>query len=391
MNKHLKEINEFIDSRREEIIDLWREIVNLESYTGDKQSVNVVANRLKLELEKDGFDAELVDVGKNNGDTLVATLGNDRGNEPVIFSGHMDTVFENGTFGENPFRIEDGKAYGPGVLDMKGGIVIAIYAIKALNHIGYKERPLKVIISGDEEQIHEGSTGAEVLSDAAKGGFCAFNMETGLVDNCLCIGRKGRIGCEVTVEGVETHAGNDFAGGRNAIEEMAHKILELQKLTNLDEGRTVSVSVIKGGRIPNAIPKDCKIEIDIRFGKVGDMESIKQKINDICAKTYVEGTKTKVNYIAEMMAFETNENVLKFYDFVSQVCDENGFGEYGSRPLGGSSDASYLTISKVPTLCSFGVRGEWNHTEREYAIVESVFERAKVLSTIVLNLDKFKY
>lgn len=391
MNKHLKEINEFIDSRREEIIDLWREIVNLESYTGDKQSVNVVANRLKLELEKDGFDVELVDVGKNNGDTLVATLGNDRGNEPVIFSGHMDTVFENGTFGENPFRIEDGKAYGPGVLDMKGGIVIAIYAIKALNHIGYEERPLKVIISGDEEQIHEGSTGAEVLSDAAKGGFCAFNMETGLVDNCLCIGRKGRIGCEVTVEGVETHAGNDFAGGRNAIEEMAHKILELQKLTNLDEGRTVSVSVIKGGRIPNAIPKDCKIEIDIRFGKVGDMESIKQKINDICAKTYVEGTKTKVNYIAEMMAFETNENVLKFYDFVSQVCDEYGFGEYGSRPLGGSSDASYLTISKVPTLCSFGVRGEWNHTEREYAIVESVFERAKVLSTIVLNLDKFKY
>ncbi|GAA0237283.1 M20 family metallopeptidase [Metaclostridioides mangenotii] len=391
MNKHLKEINEFIDSRREEILDLWREIVNLESYTGDKQSVNVVANRLKLELEKDGFDVELIDVGKKNGDTLVATLGSDRGNEPVIFSGHMDTVFENGTFGENPFRIEDGKAYGPGVLDMKGGIVIALYVIKALNHIGYKERPLKVIISGDEEQIHEGSTGAEVLSDAAKGGYCSFNMETGLVDNCLCIGRKGRIGCEVTVEGVETHAGNDFTGGRNAIEEMAHKILELQKLTNLEEGRTVSVSVIKGGRIPNAIPKDCKIEIDIRFAKVGDMESIKQKINDISAKIYVEGTTTKVNYIAEMMAFETNENVIKFYDFVSQVCEENNFGKFGSRPLGGSSDASYLTIAKVPTLCSFGVRGEWNHTEREYAIVESVFERAKVLSTIVLNLDKFKY
>lgn len=390
MNNYLKEIDEFIDSKRDEILELWKEIVNLESFTGNKQSVNVVANRIQSEFVKEGFDVEQIDVGPN-GNTLVATLGMNRGKEPVIFSGHMDTVFKNGTFGENPFRIEGNKAYGPGALDMKGGIIIALYTIKALNSIGYNERPIKVILSGDEESGHEGSSGEKALLDAANGGYCAFNMETALVDNSLCTGRKGRIGCIVEVEGVETHAGNDFAGGINAIEEMAHKILEIQKLTNLEEGITASVSVIKGGRIPNAIPKNCKIDIDIRFDRVEDMDKIKQSVNDICAKTYVDGTTTNVQYIAQLMAFETTDNVMKFYNFINNVCEENGFAKFGFKRLGGSSDASYLTIANVPTLCAFGVQGQWNHTEREYALVESMFERAKIISMIVLNLDKFKY
>lgn len=390
MNNYLKEIDEFIDSKRDEILELWKEIVNLESFTGNKQSVNVVANKIQSEFVKEGFDVEQIDVGPN-GNTLVATLGMNRGKEPVIFSGHMDTVFKNGTFGENPFRIEGNKAYGPGALDMKGGIIIALYTIKALNSIGYNERPIKVILSGDEESGHEGSSGEKALLDAANGGYCAFNMETALVDNSLCTGRKGRIGCIVEVEGVETHAGNDFAGGINAIEEMAHKILEIQKLTNLEEGITASVSVIKGGRIPNAIPKNCKIDIDIRFDRVEDMDRIKQSVNDICAKTYVDGTTTNVQYIAQLMAFETTDNVMKFYNFINNVCEENGFAKFGFKRLGGSSDASYLTIANVPTLCAFGVQGQWNHTEREYALVESMFERAKIISMIVLNLDKFKY
>src|SRR5699024_6041606 len=129
------------------------------------------------------------------------------------FSGHMDTVFPTGSFGEELFLIKDGKAHGPGVLDMKGGIIIALYAIKALNHIGYNERPLKIIISGDEEIGHINSSGNDIITKEAEGGVCAFNLETGRADHSLCIGRKGRIECHVTVNGVESHAGNDFESG----------------------------------------------------------------------------------------------------------------------------------------------------------------------------------
>lgn len=387
MSTYLNEISKFVDENREEIISLWKEIVNIESYTNCKESVNRLAERLKCEFEKEGLDCDLIDVG-NNGSTLVGTLGSNRDKKPIIFSGHMDTVFEIGTFGENPFKIIEGRAYGPGVLDMKGGIVISLYVIKALNKIGYKDRPIKIVFSGDEEIGHKDSNGADLILKEAKGSLCAFNMETGLVDNSLCVGRKGRIGCNIHVKGVETHAGNDFEGGRNAIEEMANKILQIQKLTNLEVGTTASVSIIKGGRVSNSIPEDCSIEVDLRFEKVEEMENVKKRIQEICGDTYIEGTSTHVDFVSEMMPFETTEDVMKFHKFVNTVSKENGFGEINAKRLGGSSDASYLTIANVPTICSFGVKGEWNHTSREYALVDSMFERVKLISTIVLNLDK---
>ncbi|MCC0631307.1 M20 family metallopeptidase [Clostridioides sp. ZZV15-6388] len=387
MSTYLNEISKFVDENREEIISLWKEIVNIESYTNCKESVNKVAERLKCEFEKEGLDCDLIDVG-NNGSTLVGTLGSKRNKKQIIFSGHMDTVFEIGTFGENPFKIMEGKAYGPGVLDMKGGIVISLYVIKALNKIGYKDRPIKIVFSGDEEIGHKDSNGGDIILKEAKGGLCAFNMETGLVDNSLCVGRKGRIGCNIHVKGVETHAGNDFEGGRNAIEEMANKILQIQKLTNLEVGTTASVSIIKGGRVSNSIPEDCSIEVDLRFEKVEEMENVKKRIQEICEDTYIEGTSTHVDFVSEMMPFETTDDVMKFHKFVNTVSKENGFGEINAKRLGGSSDASYLTIANVPTICSFGVKGEWNHTSREYALVDSMFERVKLISTIVLNLDK---
>ncbi|MGO0986087.1 M20 family metallopeptidase [Clostridioides difficile] len=387
MSTYLNEISKFVDENREEIISLWKEIVNIESYTNCKESVNRLAERLKCEFEKEGLDCDLIDVG-NNGSTLVGTLGSNRNKKPIIFSGHMDTVFEIGTFGENPFKIMEGRAYGPGVLDMKGGIVISLYVIKALNKIGYKDRPIKIVFSGDEEIGHKDSNGGDLILKEAKGGLCAFNMETGLVDNSLCVGRKGRIGCNIHVKGVETHAGNDFEGGRNAIEEMANKILQIQKLTNLEVGTTASVSIIKGGRVSNSIPEDCSVEVDLRFEKVEEMENVKKRIQEICGDTYIEGTSTHVDFVSEMMPFETTEDVMKFHKFVNTVSKENGFGEINAKRLGGSSDASYLTIANVPTICSFGVKGEWNHTSREYALVDSMFERVKLISTIVLNLDK---
>lgn len=389
MEKTLNAIYNYIDSKKDEMINLWEEIVNLESYSREKDKVDILAERLKSEFEKEGFNCRLVDVGAN-GKTLVGVLGEERCSKPVVFSGHMDTVFPTGTFGESPFKIVDGKAYGPGCLDMKGGIIISLYVAKALNSVGYDERPIKIILSGDEEIGHINSTGAEVIMEEAKGGICGFNMETGLIDNSICIGRKGRMECHITVDGVEAHAGNDFTSGRNAIEEMAYKIIELQKLTDLESGTTVSVGKIEGGTVSNAIPAQCKVEVDIRFEKMDEMEKIKKKIEEICNVTHVDGTSTKWEIVSSMAAFETTDEVMKFYEFVNETSQKYGFGTMEGRKLGGSSDAAYINMVKTPVLCSFGVRGQWNHTVREYALVDSLFERAKLISTIILNLKNFK-
>ena len=182
MENLLKDINNFISSQKDEIISFWEELVSIESFTKDPNGVENVAKFLKEAFEKEGMKCEIIPTSPN-GPTLAGIIGENRNKKPIIFSGHMDTVFKTGTIEKRPFKIIDGKAYGPGVLDMKGGIVITLYAIKALNHIGYEDRPIKIIFCGDEEQGHFMSNAGNILSEYVKDALCCFNMETGLVDN----------------------------------------------------------------------------------------------------------------------------------------------------------------------------------------------------------------
>lgn len=389
MKEHLEQIYKYIDDHRDEMISLWKELVNLEGSSKEKDNVDLVAQRLKIEFEKTGLDCKLVEVSPLYGRALSGIIGADRSGKPIIFSGHFDTVFPKGSFGDNPFRIEDGKAYGPGALDMKGGIVISLYVIKALNSIGYNERPIKIVYLSEEEKGHLNSNAPEWIIKESEGAICAFNMETGLIDNKLCVGRKGSSVAIITVDGVGSHSGNDFLKGRNAIEEAAYKIIEIQKLTDLEQETTVSVNIIKGGTAHNAIPAKCTIEADIRFTKLSERSRIKEAIEKVCEKTYIEGTKTSMEFQPMIAPYETTDDVMRFYNFVNKTSKEFGFGEMGYTKLGGGSDASYITIAKTPVLCSFGVRGQWNHTAEEYAVVESLFERAKLISTVVLNLNNF--
>ncbi len=389
MQDFVQTINSFIDSKRDEIIETWKEVVNIESFKNDKEGVNRVCARFKELFEAEGFVCKTIDVGPNSGDVLVGVLGADRPGKPVIFGGHMDTVHPVGTFGENPFRIEDGKAYGPGVLDMKGGIIIALYAVKALNAMGWAERPIKIVLAGDEEKLHENAPTAKYFEDECRGGLCEFNMETGLIDGRICVARNGKTEVIVKVEGVGAHAGNDYYSGRNAIAEMAHKIIELQALSNKELNRTVNCGVINGGTMSGAVPAECTLAVDLRAGEVPVMDQLKKEVEAICNKTFIEGTKTSFYYSMEMLPFELTDEGQRLYEFVHDTALEAGYGDFGWKKAGGSSDAAYSTIAGVPSVCSCGVRGEWNHTEKEYAVVESMFERSKLWATVVHEIGKF--
>lgn len=384
-----EQIAGYIDEKRDEMIALWKELVNTESYVGEPEHVARVLERVKQEFEAEGFDCRIVDVGGGWAGTLVGTLGAERAGAPILFSGHLDTVFPQGSWGEAPFRIEGDKAFGPGALDMKGGIVIALYAVKALNRAGYQDTPIKIIFSGNEEKGHVGSTGAQVYLDESKGGLFAFNMETGLAGGQLCVGRKGHLGCHVEVTGVESHAGNDFESGRSAIEEAAHKIIALQALTDLEEGTTVNVGVISGGTVVNAVPGKCQFDVDIRVAKEEGRQRIKRELPKIVERCTVEGTQGCYAFDGDAPIYETTEGVERFYSFVCDVAKKQGFPVPGRKVLGGFSDAAYVMLAGTPVICSFGVRGEWNHTKREYALVDTLFERAKYICAIILAHDQF--
>lgn len=385
----MKQIGDYVDGHRGEMLDLWRELVNSQAYSTEVERVNAVMRRLCEIFENEGMNCRMLD-SKGNACVLVAEDGTEREDSPIVLSGHVDTVFYHDAFPANPFKIEDDTAYGPGVMDMKGGVVMMLYIVKALRFAGYRARPIKIILCGDEEINHAGAISAQLMIDEARGAFCALNLEGCRIDNFASVGRKGNVDCHVKVTGVSGHVGNDFLTGRNAIEEMAHKVLALQKLTDYDNGLVVSVDVIHGGTVSNVIPSSCTIEIDSRFNRSSDLEAVKQKILDACAQTYIEGTSTKVVFVNEFPAFERTRDNVTLLELLNEAARENGFEELEGRFLGGNSDAAYLAKAGIPVLCSLGVRGAGAHTEEECAFVESLFERTKLLAAFITKLGSCK-
>ena len=389
MQPDLAKIDRYLEEHREEMLEFWKILVNMQGYSKETERVNRVIHFLRDVFEHEGLSCHLVDT-KGNADVLVAVDGADRPGRPVVLGGHVDTVFPEGTFPEDPFTIRDGIAYGPGVVDMKGGVVMMLYIVKALRSLGFRDRPIKIILCGDEEILHVGAVTADILQEEAQGALCAFNMETGRTDNCLTVGRKGGMDCHVTTHGVASHVGNDFLRGRNAIEEMARKIIPLQALTEYEKGVVVSVNVIRGGTVSNAIPDCCTAELDIRYNKISDGPVIRKKIEEVCARTYIEGTWTELDFVSSIPAFEDRKENRDLLAYVNRVAETCGIEPMGAAFVGGNSDASYLALSGVPTVCSCGVKGSFAHTRQEQGDVETLFQRTKLFAAAICALDTFQ-
>ena len=376
----------YIDERRDEMTALWQEVVNMESGPHEKAGIDAVAARFRRVLEEVGATIRTVDF-EQAGNMLIAELGEPGVKPGVLFLGHMDTAIAAGAIARQPFTIRDGKAYGPGVLDMKGGIVAFLYAIKALRDAGYNARPIKVVLAGDEEVLHARSSAPDVFMAEAKGHAAAFNTETGFVDNGIVVGRKGVARFMLEVKGVAAHAGNDPENGRSAILEMAHKIIDVQNLTDWDKGISFNVGVMQGGKTSTAVPDYAKIDIDVRYKDPDDLEWILEKLQQAADKTYIDGTTSKVTFMEGIKPMKTTEGVLQLFELVKKTSLENGFGEPYAKVVGGASDSAYSILGGVPTVCSMGVKGGRNHSPEEFAVVDSLFERAKLLAACVLNLD----
>lgn len=388
MKADINELCAFVEQNRYEMLLFWENLVNMQAGSKEVDRVNRIMDFLKKHFEAEGIDCRLVDT-QGSACVLVAELNKEAPGKPLLLAGHCDTVFPSGSYPEDPFHIKDGFAYGPGVVDMKNGVAQIFYILVALKHFGFHDRPVKAVLVGDEESSHAAGITAEILTREAEGCLCCFNMESGRMDNCLTVGRKGGMDCHITVRGVAAHAGNDYLKGRNAIVEMAHKLPLLQNLTIYDEGLTVSVGVIKGGMVSNAVPDYCYAELDVRYKKPEHMEYIKRKICEVCAETYIEGTATEVEFVAPMPAFEETAANHRLLDYINSVAVKYGYPAFAPIYVGGMSDAAYIGGAGVPTVCSMGGQGSGAHTMEERADVESFFRRWLIATACVMEIQNY--
>ncbi len=379
---------EFIDGWQEEMIALWQRLVNMESGSADKEGVDKIQQEVAKVLESLGVTVKLNEFPQAGATLLGEMPGGPKA--PVIFSGHIDTVFPKGETIRRPFKIEDGKAFGPGALDMKGGVVAFIYAIKALKEIGFNDRPIKILLAGDEEPGHPKSNAVELFTRESAGCVAAFNCETGFVDNGIVVGRKGVGYYTMEVQGVACHFGNDPENGRSAVRELSHKVIDIENLTDLEKGIALGVGLISGGTVSNAAPAYARAEIDMRCTDEDDLYAMADALRKIADKEYVQGTKTTVSGEIRFPAMKTTDGVAALFDYVKNLSNEYGFPEPYQKFCGGGADSAHIVKAGVPTLCGMGVKGGRNHSKDEFAMVDSLTERAKLLALAVLNMDRFE-
>ncbi len=388
MKEVYSEIKAYIDANRSEMLGLWEHIVNTESGSRQIEGVNRVGYILQDWMEAAGIRTRFVEM-ENAGNVLIGEW-NYEGNEdkkPFVIVGHMDTVFKEGAVAANPFRIdEEGNAHGPGCLDMKPGLVMGIYAVKALKHVGWKERPVKFIYVGDEENLHMYSNAADVIKKEAAGALAAFNFETGYPHNKLVVGRKGGGIVEVVVHGVAAHSGIAPEKGRSAVIEAAHKMIEIESHTDIERGLLINCGLVSGGIGENTIPDTCSFRMGIRFPSVAIRDEILKIIHDAAEHCTVPDTTAEVNIKMLMDSMENTDGVNALFEHIRRTSIDCGLGDMGSFTVGGVSDSGATVSIGIPTVCAMGPRGEGNHTEREYANVESFYERTYLAACALYEL-----
>lgn len=376
----------YIDEHRSNMMKMWEDLVMMDSGSANKDQVDAIIAKVAGILTEMGGKTRIIE-HENAGNMLVSEFGDCQNKPFVIFTGHLDTVFnDRDTTKKRPFTIKDGTAYGPGVLDMKGGVTLAIHALQALQSVGFDKYPVKVILAGDEEVGHKYSTFGKTMMAESKGALYAFNFETGFMDDSLVLGRKGCYCFAMEAFGRSAHVGNAPQEGRSAIKELAYKILDLEALTDWSKGLNVGANVIEGGTVHNAAPAYAKVIVDMRFEDPALLEPMKAKFQEINDKVYVDGVTCKITPISTLLPMVRLASSEKLFELVKKVCEEEGFGSPKAITVGGASDSAFTTAVGVPTICAMGIKGGRNHTVDEFADVQSLFMRAKLIIAVMLAL-----
>ncbi|HTV83411.1 MAG TPA: M20 family metallopeptidase [Acidobacteriaceae bacterium] len=317
------------------------------------------------------------------GDVLeVRWAGSGRGAAPVILLGHLDTVWPMGTLKTMPFRLAQGRAWGPGVLDMKAGVAMALTAVEYLRESGGLRRPVVLLLSSDEEV---GSTVSRAITEKlARKCAAVFVMEPaqGLA-GAYKTARKGVGDYTVRVKGVASHAGVDFARGHSAVHELAWQIEKIRGFTEPERGLTVNAGVIRGGTRTNVVAAEAEAQIDVRIARAKDAARIERKFRGLEARD--RGCVLEVEGGINRPPMERSRATVALFRRAATLARKMGF-ELSEAATGGGSDGNFTAALGVPTLDGMGGVGEGAHASNESVVVEHLIPRTALLAEMMRSL-----
>jgi len=369
------------EGQADSMMALLRRLVELESPSTDKASVDRLGKVLAEELSASGAQVTLLSSDRY-GDHIRAVVGASSKDGQLLVLGHLDTVWELGTLQAMPFRVADGLAHGPGTFDMKAGLVQLVFALRALRESGRSSQGITVLINSDEE-IGSPSSRPDIEEEARRS-RAALVLEPSLPPRgSVKTFRKGVGIFELKVKGRPAHAGLDPEKGVSAIEEIARQVQFLHKLTDRDKGITVSVGTIRGGSRVNVVAAEAHAEIDLRVSTAADVEEIEKKILGL--QPFLKGAEVRVTGGIDRPPLERTPGVVALYEKARAIAKELGF-ELGEGSAGGSSDGNLTAAMGVPTLDGLGPMGDGAHADSEHIVISDLPRRTALLARLLETL-----
>lgn len=371
-----------IEKMEQKYIKFWEDICNIETVSNDKKALDELVDFIAEFATTEGFSVRRTPFEKC-GDFLSVDM-NEGAEKGYMFLAHMDTVHVKGKFGYPPVKIEGNKMIGPGVIDCKGGIAIALLVMKSLKTLGY-DKHLRLILTSDEEISNSlgGQKELDFIANEAAGFKGAFNCEVAR-EGEVVVSRKGILRIKIHITGKPSHSGIDYFAGASAIREAAYKIIELEKQSK-EGATTYNCGIIEGGEMFNIVPASCTMSVDVRVNSVEDMEEAYKILQKVTDTSFVEGSKAELELCSKRMPMMHTKETDELFDKLRDISLANGLGDLVQIESGGGSDSAYTQMAGVPSVCAVGACGDYCHTVNEYAEIDSLVKRAKLLAATIIG------
>ncbi len=375
------QIQTYLQEHLDDYLADLRTLTAIDSGTLHKPGVDAVQDWMQAQLSALGFDVERF-AQPQLGDNLLGRRQGD-GSKRILLLGHADTVFPVGTAAARPMRIDGNIIHGPGVCDMKGGLLAGLYAIRALDAVGFRNYGAIHFLVVSDEEIHDRGS-LQLIRQTARESDVAFTLEAARANGDIVTARKTAVWCTVRVQGKAAHAGVEPEKGRSAILALMRHLLEIDKLNGFRPGVTVNVGRIEGGTQPNVVAEEARAELDLRAWRDADIPDLLDAIQTQLAQPVLEGTTATLDVKLDgaMPAMERTPAVAALEAATQRIAAGLGFSVKGAS-TGGASDASFVAAEGVPVLDGLGPIGGLDHSPQEYIELGSIVPRTALLALLM--------
>jgi glutamate carboxypeptidase len=382
------DLRRLIEPRSDQYLDALREMVNVDCGSFTPEGVNRIADLCEKRLRDAGFEIDRrqhVPSGDQEklGD-LVVGWAEGAGGPRFLLIGHMDTVFPEGTAAERPFHVEAGRAFGPGVIDMKSGLLGGLFALEALREAGFGAFGRITYVCNPDEEI--GSPFSKpVIQELAGAADVSLVLEGGRENGNVVSARKGVADVVIDIVGRAAHAGVNPDRGRSAVVEASHKVLALHALNGRWPGVTVNAGVVAGGTRANVVPERCRLHVDVRSPEDATFDQALAEVTRIAEHSTLEGVTGRAEVQEAHRPFERTEASARLAAMAKEVARGLGF-EVGDQSTGGASDGNTTAALGVPTLDGLGPIGGDPHGPDEWLDLDSVVPRLAMLAGLIARI-----